>query len=225
MVRRELPHLLTTERGHGDFALEQPAEVRADVRRRVVDLPWVWVHQVHGAEVMVVHPEHDLDAVRGRDADALVTTCVDVVLEVRTADCVPVFLWNEEAIGIAHAGWRGVEAGVVPAAVAALRACGSGPVHAVVGPHLRASCNEFGPADLERLAAVFDPSVRATTSWGTPAFDIDRALDSVLRAEDVVVDRWVDDCTGCDLDRWYSHRIGRDSGRMASAIWRPGGEP
>ncbi len=220
MPRPDL-HLLTTERQAGDFALGRPAVERAELRRRTVDLPWVWLRQVHGAEVIVLDDERDLDAVRGVDGDALATTRSDVVLEVRTADCVPVLLWNDDAVGAAHAGWRGLEAGVVDATVRSLREIGTGTVHAVVGPHLRAGCNEFGAADLDRLVARFGPAVGSTTSWGTPAFDIDGALDAVLREADVVVDRRDPSCTGCDTrGRWYSNRMRSETGRMASVIWQ-----
>ncbi len=223
MERTEPVHLVQSERVAGDFAIDHPAVARSDLRRAVVDLPWVWLHQVHGAEVFEVGD--DLDAVRGRRGDALVTTRRFVVLEVRTADCVPVHLWNDDAIGVAHAGWRGVEAGVLPATVDALRRLGGGPVRAVVGPHLRSGCNEFGAGDLDRLAARFGPEVRANTAWGSPAFDIDVAIARQLHDDGVELVGSEPSCTGCDAARWYSNRMRSETGRMASGIWQGGIAP
>jgi polyphenol oxidase len=70
--------------------------------------------QVHGANVAVVR---ELPSKKIPETDGLVTDLPGVYLSVFTADCLPLFLWNEKGIefGIAHAGWKGMLAGVIPA--------------------------------------------------------------------------------------------------------------
>jgi len=128
--------LLTSTRADGDFAVTagpRPGPDRDARRRALVDLPWVEVHQVHGARVAEVGDR--ADAVDGTEADALVTARPGVVLAVRTADCAPVFLAGAGGgpVGVAHAGWMGIEAGVIEATVAVLRALGATGIEARIG--------------------------------------------------------------------------------------------
>jgi copper oxidase (laccase) domain-containing protein len=117
--RAGVVHVRFTARSDGDLAITQPAEAVAAARARVVDRPWSWLHQVHGADVVVVErPGRHA----GTSADASVTAHPGAVLSVQTADCAPIALVSPEgAVGVVHAGWRGLEAGVVEAAVAALQ--------------------------------------------------------------------------------------------------------
>lgn len=141
-------------------------------------------------------------------------------LVVRTADCAPVALLAEGAVGIVHAGWRGLAAGVVEAAVDALSRLGVDPgvVRAEVGPCIRAGCYEFDGGGRDELAARYGDEVRATTLWGTPAVDLVAAARAALgRAgvRDVVV---AGGCTACDTT-WHSHRARAEHARQASSVW------
>src|SRR5438309_5371697 len=82
------------------------------------DLPLVRATQVHGVRAVVITeaPEPG-DVVDAGECDAIVTALSGVGLVVQTADCVPILLATEDAIGAVHAGWRGASAGVVPSAV------------------------------------------------------------------------------------------------------------
>ncbi len=73
-----------------------------------------WVKQVHGADVIAVDQEFVSDSVL-READALVTDKKDVLVAVRTADCLPVFIWDpvNEAMGVVHAGWKSTQKEIV----------------------------------------------------------------------------------------------------------------
>jgi YfiH family protein len=168
---------------------------------------------VHGATVVTVtHPgEH-----AGTPADAAVTAVPGCELLVRTADCVPVVLTGAGAgsVGVVHAGWRGLAQGVVDAAAEAMRALGSGPVAAFVGPHVRVGCYEFGD-ELEAVAAALGDGVRGRTTWGTPALDLTAAT---LEALERIGVRDVDDagaCTACTT-RWFSWRARREHERFAT---------
>lgn len=187
----------------------------------------VWMHQVHGAEVGVVDGDTPAGALV-RDVDALVTTDASRVLGVQVADCVPVLLAAGAAVGVAHAGRRGVVADVVGAAVSALReldeqrGLAHQPVHAVVGPSIRGCCYEVEDWLRDDVAADH-PDAAATTSWGTSSLDLPAAVTARLRAMDVEVDD-VGACTHCD-DRWFSHRsTDRGRGRQAGLV-RPARGP
>src|SRR5438876_12396346 len=80
-------------------------------RRVVVDLRWTWLRQVHGDRVVTVSSP---GAGAGSRADAAVTDQAGCALAVLTADCAPVALASPQGVlGVAHAGWRGLEAGVL----------------------------------------------------------------------------------------------------------------
>jgi hypothetical protein len=214
----------TTTRAEGDFAVDGEPVGLAERRRAVVDHPWVWLRQVHGADVVVATREN-APAVAGTEADAMVTADPDLVLAIQSADCVPITFWCDEGIvGAAHAGWRGLEAGVVERTLEAMWALGAGVIQAWTGPCIEGACYEFGAGDLDRLAARFGDAVRATTRDGRPALDLLELTDAAVI--DTARPRWPvglhggSACTACDADRWFSHRARGDTGRMATVVWR-----
>src|SRR5690606_15998658 len=93
--------------------------------------PWTWLRQCHGADVVVVEAPGDQAGAR---ADGAVTAAVGAALVIRAADCAPIALLADEAVGIAHAGWRGLLAGVVERTVEALRGLGATRIEARIGP-------------------------------------------------------------------------------------------
>src|SRR5204863_4630603 len=105
-------------------------------------------------------------------ADAVVTTVRRLALAVVTADCAPLVIACDDAVGVVHAGHRGLAAGVVEAAIARLRDIGTGAVRAFLGPCIRAARYEFGPHDLARLVAQFGRGVEGCTRDGSPARDL-----------------------------------------------------
>jgi YfiH family protein len=190
--------------------------VLAARRREVIDLPWTWLRQVHGARVVTV--QHAGDAA-GEAADAAVTAVPGAALAVHTADCAPVVLVADGVVGVVHAGWKGLVEGVIPAAVDAMRALGAGDVDAVLGPCIHAECYEFGPDDLAAVAAVLGDDVRGVTAAGRPALDVPAAVRAAAAHAGV---RRVDDvglCTSCDDTRWFSHRARAETGRQAAVVW------
>lgn len=208
-----------TTAADGNLSILQSDQAALAARRRaVVDLPWTWLRQVHGAGVVVATAPGDG---AGREGDAAVTAVPGAVVAVQVADCAPVALLSPEGVvGAAHAGWRGIEAGVLPAAVKAMRELGASEVRAVVGPCIHAGCYEFGARELDRLADRFGPAVRGTTAAGTPGLDVPAAVRASLAEAGVGADL-VDDvgvCTGCDT-RYFSHRARGESGRQALAVW------
>lgn len=177
--------------------------------------PWTWLHQVHGAEVMIVtHPgEH-----AGADADAAVTATPGCTLAVRTADCAPVVLIGARCVGLAHAGWRGLAGGVLERAVAAMRDLDGGPIRAHIGPCIRSGCYEFAGPELDAMVERFGATVVGTTMWGTRSFDVPAAVAAALAAVGVTDVRDELGCTACDR-RWYSHRARGEVERFATVAW------
>jgi polyphenol oxidase len=206
----------------GDFAVGQPADELAARRWSLVALPWTWLHQVHGDRVVVVD---EPGARTGADADAAVTATAGAALAIQTADCVPVALVADEGVVAAvHVGWRGLVAGVVEAAVGAVRREGGGRLRAVMGPSIHPCCYEFGAADLDRVAARYGDNVRATTRSGRPALDMPAAVGSALAAiPDTEVLRAGSGCTGCGTPPMFSHRARGDTARQAMVVWLEAG--
>lgn len=207
---------LLTTKVCGDLAVTLPPEEVAARRRELLDLPWTWLTQVHGADVVTVtRPgEH-----AGARADAAVTAVPGAVLAITTADCVPVVLYADGAVGVAHAGWRGLMAGVVGATAEALRALGHEPVQAVLGPSICPAHYEFGAEDLDRVAARWGDEVRATTADGRPALDVAAGVIRALAEAGIpeVLDHG--DCTAEHPDTYWSFRARAETGRMATVAW------
>lgn len=203
--------------GHGgEYVVEVTPEVAAR-RRAVVDLPWTWLRQVHGPDVVTVHAPGGL---AGSRADAAVTATAGCALAVLTGDCAPVALASAEGVvGVAHAGWIGLQAGVVERTVEAMRALGATEVRAVLGPCVRPDCYEFGADLLDRFAARLGDGVRGLTAMGAPALDVPGAVCAALARVGVADVADVGRCTACEPD-YFSWRAGRELQRQAVVVWR-----
>ena len=201
----------------GDLA---PAEVRdaalAEIASVTGATPYV-MHQVHGADVLVV--EEWASPTWDPHVDALLTAEPGRALLTRAADCVPVLLAGDTGVlGAVHAGREGVRQGVVPAALARLRALGADSVRAWVGPHICGRCYEVPEAMRDAVAAAV-PAAHATTSWGTPALDLGAGVRAQLEAAACIVVE-VGGCTR-EVPALHSYRRdGAAAGRMAGVIWR-----
>jgi copper oxidase (laccase) domain-containing protein len=187
-------------------------------RRMLVDRPWTMLDERHGLTVREVTRagEHD-----GAIGDVAVTGIDDAVLGCWVGDCAPVALVGDRRFATAHAGWRGLAAGVLDIAADAL----AEPVRSVVlGPVIGACCYEFGEDDLVAVASGVGLPVRSigsVTSRGTQALDLHAVVGGVadrFGAAFVVLGG----CTGCSYPG-YSHRVRRDRRRHMLAAWRTSG--
>jgi len=174
----------------------------------------VWIRQVHGAAVHIASEPTGTD---GPEADAAVTGRRGLPLAVITADCAPIALACDDAVGVVHAGHRGLELGVIEAAVGALREIGHGPVRAYLGPCIQPSHYEFGAADLARLVTRLGPEVAAHTHDGRPALDIPAGVRRALArcGVDELAEAGV--CTA-GSDMYFSYRRDHVTGRQATII-------
>lgn len=186
-------------------------------------------HQVHGATVV------DAEACRGvptqPDADAVVSTVPELPIAVVTADCVPVLLVAPGAVAAVHAGWRGLAAGVVTAAVEALGRAGGGGVGALaaaIGPHIGPCCYEVDAPVLETLEHRHRGSLPAALRPARPGHGY-LDLGSLVRAELIgagVAEARVGVatalCTSCHRDRFDSYRRdGPRAGRLLHYVSVP----
>ena len=221
-------HIRCTGRADGDLGSlaergpSGPGPALEARRREIVDRPWSWLRQVHGARVVDVQAPGDH---AGAEADAAVSGAAGVALAVLSADCAPIaFASPEGIIGVAHAGWRGVTGGVVAATVEMMRAKCATRIEASLGPCIHPACYEFSPSDLDDVAARLGDGVRAVTADGRPALDLPAAVRAAAAAAGAEVVAEETGCTACDLDgagapRWFSHRARGDEGRQAVVVW------
>jgi YfiH family protein len=220
---RPIVHARFTDRSDGDLCVALPPDELAARRREVAPLPWTWLDQVHGNRVVVVtRPgEH-----AGAAADAAVTAVAGATLAVHTADCAGVLLCNAPdedvpVIGAAHAGWRGLESGVLAATVESMRSLGARRVRWWLGPCISPEAYAFGAEDLGRLAAVLGPEVVSTDRAGQPALDLRAGVVAALDAagaEPGAANPSEVRCTAAD-PQLFSWRARRDAGRQAAVTW------
>jgi YfiH family protein len=189
------------------LAARAPGTVPADPTR------WVWLHQVHGAAVVQL----ETPPVAPPEADAAVTRVPGLPLVVQVADCAPVALVAPDAVAVVHAGWAGIERGVIEAAVRALREAGGEPVTAVVGPCIHPERYEFGADLLARLVDRLGDEVAGSTADGHPALDVPAATRVELARVGVTEVTEVDVCTAASPDHFSARRDGT-TGRQAVVV-------
>jgi YfiH family protein len=204
----------------GDHVGDDPAAVTANRRRLRVaaQLPGEphWLEQVHGCEV-VFDPK-----ARCPRADGVATDQPGRICPVMTADCLPVLLCNQTGtrVAAAHAGWRGLAAGVLESALA--RFCDRperilawlgpaiGPEYFEVGENVLTACLR----DDAGAAACFH--AKRPGHWLADLYGLARRRLGRYGVTAVYGGDW---CTYADAARFFSHRRDGVTGRMATLIW------
>lgn len=197
----------------GDFQIVDPRPDLEQRRRSIVDAPWNWIRQVHGNTVLVADGP---GRVNGAEADGLLTTALDSPVAVTTADCAPVVLVADYGVAVVHAGWRGLEAGIVERAGEMLTAKAGDPVVALLGPCIHPGGYEFGQAELDLVVARYGPNVIGRTDTGGVALDMPSAV-----AQACVAAGWPRPTPGpCTSGpRYYSHRTRGEQARLTTVAW------
>ena len=217
-------------------AADAPAAVLANQQRFAAALGAapVWLHQVHGAQVLRLLPGHLRPGAALPEADASISTTPGLACTVLVADCLPVLFCTQDglAVGAAHAGWRGLAAGVLDNTVAALcQAAGCTPdqLLAWLGPCIGPQVFEVGADVLQAFGAdplvdepnradpLFCPSPRADGSarWRADLAGLARRRLVALGVGQISGGGW---CTVADPSRFFSFRRDGRTGRMAAAI-------
>lgn len=175
-----------------------------------------WLHQVHGTHVVQADRMHEAIS-----ADAAFTRVRGAVCAVQAADCLPVLFCDREGscVAAAHAGWRGLSAGVLEHTVAALDVPADRLI-AWLGPAIGPSAFEVGSDVLDAFGRS-DPSHSAFVAvrpgkWLADLFSLARAR---LRSAGVADVFGGGLCTVSDPARFFSHRRDRITGRQAAFIW------
>ncbi|MFQ6100678.1 MAG: peptidoglycan editing factor PgeF [Anaerolineae bacterium] len=180
-------------------------------------------YQVHGARVGVVGRAH-LGTVQPA-TDALVTGVPAVPLLMRFGDCAPILFFDSvrRVVGMAHAGWRGVVAGIVEATVRTLAArlgCHPADMWAGIGPTIGPCCYEVGPEVVTAVGEVCPPGSDVIRRVNGRAYlDLPAAVQAQLRAAGVEQVEDAGLCTVCWVDEFFSHRAERGrTGRFGVVI-------
>jgi len=193
----------------------------AENRRRLkqsLELPAEpqWLEQVHGATVAVI------PGAPAGPADGAVTFTRGTVCAVLVADCLPVFLASRDGdrVGLAHAGWRGLAAGVIEAAIAKLD---SDPKQLVawLGPSIGPDAFEVG-AEVRAAFTAGDPGAAAHFRAGRTGHffaDLPALARRRLALAGVTDVHGGHHCTHSEPARFYSHRRDGRTGRMAALLW------
>ena len=186
------------------------------------------LRQVHGNGVIVLTKATDPQRVQGSPADGLITNRPRLPLGVITADCFPVVLAAPSlpAVGIVHAGRKGIAAQVVPAAIALMCQAfdvSPGGVFAAIGPGIGRCCYEVDDASAEPFLSQFtsDAAVYRPSRPGHLYLDLQQAILLQLRATGVPSTHvWSAGlCTACHPQWFYSYRReGPRSGRMLNVV-------
>lgn len=197
--------------------------VRANRARLRAALPGEprWLRQVHGATVVDAAETGDLVP-----ADGSFTDAVDVVAAVMIADCMPVLISDAagRCVGVAHAGWRGLAAGVIQATVSAMRKRlpDGDELIAYLGPAIGPRHFEVGPEVLAAMRSSLSGAESAFEEIGGGKFFADLfALGRQALAEAGIsrVHGGLD-CTYSEPSRFFSYRRDAVTGRHAALIWR-----
>jgi YfiH family protein len=176
-----------------------------------------WLHQVHGTTVI----RHRGPVSTELEGDAQVAFTGGAVCAVLTADCLPVMFCNRRGskVGVAHAGWRGMAAGVLEAAISAMDEEPAG-LMAWLGPAIGAKVYEVGV----EVKAAFTSAVQETEQAFSPCGDrwlLDLNLAARIRLGKIGIAQVYGGrhCTFSDEQKFFSYRRESQTGRMASLIW------
>lgn len=201
-ARAGVRHFFGTRQQSGDPAMSDAPVV-------------ITVKQVHGTDALVL----DRPVARGEEFaggwDALITDQTEVLLTVRTADCVPVLVHDpvRKVVAAIHAGWRGTVAGIVPRTLSMMRQrFGSEPrsIRIGIGPSAGPCCYEVDEPVLERLREGFADwrTVVRETGPEKAVLDLRSLVRRQAEATGVLQERVcaVNVCTICHPDLFYSYR-------------------
>jgi YfiH family protein len=184
-----------------------------------------WIAQVHG--VAVADAASVQRAAPFTVADASIAHAPGVVCAVLTADCLPVLFADIDGkvVGAAHAGWRGLAAGVLGTTIAAMRAAGAGEITAWLGPAIGPERFEVGEDVRDAFTAALGVALAApafVAYAGRPGkylANMPMLARALLARDGVTRVAGGDLCTASLDTQFYSYRRDGVSGRQATLIW------
>ena len=183
------------------------------------DLPQVVnIRQVHGSRVIVLDklffPKDTIE-----EADGLITNLKNLPLAVRTADCLPIFLYDafSQSIGLVHAGWRGSQQGIVGEALKLMKQFYHSEVKnvkVILGPTIRSCCYQVGNEFADHFPRE---TMKRENSYylDLPEANKHQLIDFGIQEENIF-DSGV--CTCCHKEYFSYRREGPSTGRMISMM-------
>lgn len=189
------------------------------------DLQWQWLDQVHGNNAVRVSEVSNCVS-----ADGIVTSQRGLVCCVLTADCLPIFFATKDGseVGLAHAGWKGLSAGILEATVLKFSTARK-DIHAWIGPGIGQCHFEVGSDvrdaflqgqslnHIEKLDLSFQKVASAPQKF---LCNLESLAKHALNQLGVTEISGGGFCTYCDEDRFYSHRRNSRCGRMLNMIYK-----
>jgi hypothetical protein len=204
----------------GRLTADRPGDVKRNraALKEQLGVQLAYIRQVHGNAVrrVVAPPVEPTDTVELPECDGQATALPGVAPMVMTADCLPVAVAGPGAVAMLHAGWRGLDGGILAEGVDALRELGAGsPLHAAIGPGAGPCCYEVG----EEVHATF--AARGLDVRNGRNLDLKAIAREQLERAGVEVVHDVRLCTICsDPTLLFSHRRdGGVTGRQAGVVW------
>ncbi|MDG4948855.1 peptidoglycan editing factor PgeF [Actinobacillus equuli subsp. haemolyticus] len=208
----------------GDHVGDNPADVQHN-RRLLVEkfgLPHLPLFLTQTHSTRVIRLPYDGDNL---DADAVYTNQPNQVCLVMTADCLPVLFCSKDGqeVAVAHAGWRGLCDGVLENTVAEF-ACSPTEICAWLGPAIGPTKFQVGKEVIEQFCA-FDPQAEQAfvvdpTTSGKFLGNLYQIAQQRLRKLGITEISGGEDCTFTEPECFFSYRRNKQTGRMASLIWR-----
>ncbi len=200
------------------------AAVKANRAKLVEDLQLpsepVWLEQIHSDKVLRVDEPvvHDFSA----QADASISATTGVVCAVMTADCLPVFFCDDAGteVAVAHAGWRGLHAGIITSTVKIMQAS-IDEIQVSLGPAIGSKNFEVGEEVFQAFVKKnsLNKAAFVTTKNNHYLCDIYQLARIELQSLGVNKISGGDYCTYSEKHCFYSYRRQQTTGRMASLIW------
>lgn len=188
---------------------------------RSIETPFeqlAWVKQVHGAQVVVVDDAF-LANKELQQADALVSDRKNILMAVRTADCLPVFLWDpkHKAMGVVHAGWKSTEKEIVKRTIETMSArfkTDYADLRVAFGPAIRRCCYQVS----DEFKSFFPQAVNLRD--GHLYMDLIKANCDQLASLGIKLQQLFDTriCTVCTPGYFSFRRDGTKAGRMLSGM-------
>jgi len=188
----------------------------------------VFTPQVHGTEVLHLRPEHALPGAEVPAVDACISTTPGLACAIQVADCLPVLFAAPRGVGGAHAGWRGLAAGVLENTVRALceaANCAPQDLHAWMGACIGPEAFEVGAEVLQAFGAdpaspdpayfVYRANAAGEPRWRANLVALARRRLQALGLRHISGGHW---CTYSEPLRFFSYRHERLAGRMVAAI-------
>lgn len=209
---------------------EHVAENRLLLTKRLNGAAAIFLNQVHGTQVVAL----TADTHQGVTADASVTTANEVACTILVADCLPLLLSDAtgRVVAAAHAGWRGLAAGVIEHTVdAMMKECNEVQTHAMhawLGPCIGPEAFEVGPEVRDaflvqhvQAEVYFQTHPTRPNKWLADLAGLARLRLQALGVQTV----WGNDstkpwCTVTQNAQFFSYRRDGVTGRFAACIWR-----